>query len=109
MRWHRRLRVHGWSNALFASEGASATLEGAPVAPAARVSTDAASRTVSLLLPAAALGELKSLSGAKVYVTTWDYDGGYRALRPAAQPYGMGGGDDSTPKVMDESVVILLP
>ena len=109
MRWHRRLRVHGWSNALFASEGASATLEGAPVAPAARVSTDTATRTVSLLLPAAALGELKSLSGAKVYVTTWDYDGGYRALRPAAQPYGMGGGDDSTPKVMDESVVILLP
>ena len=52
---------------------------------------------------------MKSLPGAKVYVTTWDYDGGYRALRPAAQPFGMGGGDDTTPKVMDESAVIVLP
>ena len=109
MRWHRRLRVHGWSNALFSSEGASATKEGTVVAPAAVVSTDAASRTVRLVLLPAALGGLKSLAGAKVYVTTWDYDGGYRALRPAAQPYGMGGGDDHTPKVMDDSVVIVLP
>ena len=109
MRWHRRLRVHGWSNALFGSEGATSTHEGTSVAPAALVSADAATRTVSFVLPAAALGGLKSLSGAKVYVTTWDYDGGYRALRPVAQPYGMGGGDDTTPKVMDESVVIVLP
>ena len=109
MHWHRRLRAHGWSNALFGSEGASASGDGTAVVPAALVSTDPASRTVSFVLPAAALGSLKSLSGAKVYITTWDYDGGYRALRAAARPYGMGGGDDSTPKVMDESEVIVLP
>ena len=36
-RWHRRLRVHGWSNALFSHEGASATDEGRPLRPAADV------------------------------------------------------------------------
>ena len=35
MRWHRRLRVHGWSNALFTSEGADASNEGTPAAAAA--------------------------------------------------------------------------
>jgi hypothetical protein len=54
-------------------------------------------------------GRLASLSGAKVYVTTWDYDGGYRALAPQAQPYGMGGGVAGEAKVMDASAVIVLP
>jgi hypothetical protein len=49
------------------------------------------------------------LSGAKIYVTTWDYDGGYRGLAPQAQPYAMGGGAADAPKVMDDSVVIVLP
>ena len=65
MRWHRRLRVAGWSNALFSSEGASATNDGVPVAPAALISTDAPSRTVSLVLPAAALGGLEVAPGGQ--------------------------------------------
>ena len=31
LRWHRRLRVNGWSNALFAGEGADAGNEGRPL------------------------------------------------------------------------------
>jgi hypothetical protein len=65
--------------------------------------------TISLTLPAAALGRLPSLSGAKVYVTTWDYDGGYRPLAALAQPFGVGGGAAGEPKVMDASAVIVLP
>lgn len=87
MRWHLRLRVHGWSNALFGPQGASATQEGTPLTPGAAVQVDAGKRTISLTLPAAALGRLPSLSGAKGLVTTWDYDGGYRALAPEAQPF----------------------
>jgi hypothetical protein len=109
MRWHRRLRLHGWSNALFGAAGASATHEGTPVAAAASVQVDATRNTVRLTLPAAALGRPASLSGAKVWVTTWDYDGGYRALGPQAQPYAMGGASAGSPKVMDSSVVIVLP
>jgi hypothetical protein len=110
MRWHRRLRVHGWSNALFAAEGASASHEGTPTGPAARLSVNHETRTISLMLPAAALGKLKTLSGARLYVTTWDYDGGYRALAAQAQPHAIGGGDPASgARVMDDSAVIVLP
>ena len=109
MRWHRRLRVGGWSNALFDAQGASATVEGRLVTPTASIRVDAASHTVSLVLPSAALGKLATLSGARIYVTTWDYDGGYRALGATAQGYAMGGGGPGQAKVMDDSAVIALP
>jgi hypothetical protein len=109
MRWHLRLRAHGWSNALFSAEGATASHEGTPVTPGAAVSVDVATHTVSFVLPAAALGRLPSLAGTKIYVTTWDYDGGYRSLAPLPQPFAMGGGAAGEPKVMDASTVIVLP
>jgi glycosidase len=109
MRWHLRLRAGGWTNALFRAEGASATNEGLPVTPGAAIRTDPASETVSFTIPASALGRRASLSGARIYVTTWDYDGGYRAIGPQAQPYAMGGGAADAPKVMDASAVIVLP
>jgi len=110
MRWHYRLRAHGWSNALFSSVGASASNEGIPVTPSSTIGVDPAGDTVSFTLPASALGHLRSLSGLKIYVTTWDYDGGYRALMPQAQPMGFGGGDGGVdPLVMDDTAVIVLP
>jgi hypothetical protein len=101
MRWHRRLRVHGWSNALFSDAGASADAEGTPLSPGARVEVDAARHTVHLTLPAAALGRRASLAGARVHITTWDFDGGYRALSPEGGTHRIGGGPADGPKVMD--------
>ncbi len=109
MRWHLRLRAHGWSNALFSHVGATASSEGTPVTPGARIEVNHASRTVSFTWPAAALGSLPSLAGARIYVTTWDYDGGYRALAPQARTHSLGGGEAGEPKVMDASPVIVLP
>ena len=110
LRWHYRLRAHGWSNALFSATGASATNEGMPVAPAPTIDVDAASGTVSLTLPASALGNLRSLSGMRIYVNTWDYDGGYRRLAPTAQAMAFGGGDGAIdPLVMDDAAILTLP
>ena len=108
MRWHRRLRVGGWSNALFSDEGATADREGQPMAQAAALSVDRAARTVHLTLPAAALGRRTSLQGTRILVTTWDYDGGYRPLTAQPGPYAFGGPPGS-PKVMDSSAVLRLP
>ncbi|HEY0503754.1 MAG TPA: alpha-amylase family glycosyl hydrolase [Lysobacter sp.] len=109
MRWNYRLRVHGWSNALFAADGVDARNEGRPVAPAAAVAVDRDAGTVSLVLPAAALGRPATLRGAKVYVTTWDYDGGYRPLQAQAGSATFGGGDgERDPRVMDDSGVLDL-
>lgn len=110
MRWHLRLRAHGWSNALFASDGASGENEGTPLAAAARIDTDRAAGTVTFTIPARALGNPPTLAGARLYVNTWDYDGGYRALRPQAQSASFGGGDGSRdPLVLDDTAVIELP
>jgi len=111
LRWHRRLRVHGWSNVLTADAQASATHEGRPVAPGARVQVDAASRRIRITLPAAATG-VGSLTGARLYLTTWDYDGGYRALAAEPGMFVFGGADPAQtgggPKVMDDLPVIIL-
>jgi glycosidase len=110
MRWHLRARAHGWSNALFGPQGASASSDGATVTPAASIAADAARRTVTFTIPAAALGDAATLSGARIVVTTWDYDGGYRALAREAAAFTIGGGDPARdPKVMDVSAVIRLP
>lgn len=109
MRWHRRLRVHGWSNALFASDGAAAAQEGRAVSPSAQLSVDQKLRTVTFTLPASALGRRASLEGARLYLNTWDYDAGYRGLAPEASGFTFGGGDETRdPRIMDDTPVIRL-
>jgi glycosidase len=108
MRWHYRLRAHGWSNTWFSAAGASAESEGSAVIPTATIATDAGRRSVSFTLPRAALGNPESLSGARLYLNTWDYDGGYRELGPTAGPHRFGGAPPDAPLVMDDSPVIEL-
>ncbi|MBL8514381.1 MAG: hypothetical protein JNJ55_10355, partial [Betaproteobacteria bacterium] len=108
-RWHYRLRTHGWSNALYASDGATSTVEGTPVTPGARLETDARKHAITFTLPAEALGRPKSLKGARLYVTTWDYDGGYRGLQPQPSRYAMSGGDGKVdPLLMDDTPMLEL-
>ncbi|WP_158497847.1 alpha-amylase family glycosyl hydrolase [Pseudoxanthomonas suwonensis] len=107
MRWHYRLRAGGWSNALFSSEGAGAEAEGTPAPVAARLQVDRERGTLTLVLPADAIGRPQTLSGAQLYVTTWDYDGGYRALAPQPGGHIFGGGEAGEPKVMDDLRIIL--
>jgi hypothetical protein len=109
MRWHRRLRVGGWSNVLTAAEDAGPAHEGLPVTPGAQLSVDAASRRIRLLLPAAALGRLPSLAGARVHVTTWDFDAGYRALAPQGGAHAFGGAPADAAKVMDAATLLVAP
>jgi hypothetical protein len=109
MRWHLRLRAHGWSNALFGWAGAGADSEGQVVTPAASIEADAGQRTVRFTIPAAALGDPDTLRGARVWVTTWDYDGGWRALSREGGPFTMGGGDPlRDARLMDSSAVVTL-
>ena len=109
MRWGYRLRANGWSLASFNAPGASDANEGTAAGPSPDIRVDKAARTITFTIPAAALGDRASLDGAKVYVTTWDYDGGYRALAPQPQPAAFGGGDGARdPLVMDATDVIVL-
>ena len=59
---------------------------------------------------AARWGASSRCPASKVYVSTWDYDGGYRPLRPLPGGTGFGGGDGARdPLVMDDTAVITLP
>lgn len=108
MRWHYRLRIGGWSNALFAAEGASAEHEGSPVAAGARIDIDRDADTLRLTLPAAALGHPPTLAGARIHITTWDYDGRYRPLHREPGPHTFGGGDGNRdPLVMDDLRLVI--
>ena len=109
MRWHRRLRAHGWSNALCSSTGAASEADGASTAPSAAIHVDAATSTVIFTLAAGALGNLPSLSGARLYLNTWDYDGGFRPLEPAPAGMRFGGGQAGDPLWMDATPVLVLP
>ncbi|CAN5143968.1 alpha-amylase family glycosyl hydrolase [soil metagenome] len=109
MRWNLRLRAHGWTNALFTAAGASADADGTAASPAPVIAVDQAARTISFTFSPGSLGAA-SLSGAKVYAATWDYDAGFRQL--LAEPAGSrcGGGDGSRdPLVMDDTTVLELP
>ena len=107
MQWHRRLRAHGWSNVLTTPRGASDTDEGTPVTPGATIAVDPAARTITFTVPATALGQPESMEGARLHVTTWDYDGGYRPLAAKAGPMTFGGGEQEGARVMDEVTVSL--
>lgn len=109
MRWHLRLRAHGWSNALFGPEGAGADADGRSITPAAPIDSDPARRTVTFTVPSEALGDPASLSGARLFVATWDWDGGWRALAPEAGTFTVGGGDPTSPRLWSASPVITLP
>ncbi len=103
LRWHYRLRTHGWSNAMYSSIGASASDDGTPNTPGASISVDREKNRLTFLIPAAALGNPHSLQGASIYVSTWDYDGGYRKLSQQGDGHTFGGGDGSRdPLIMDD-------
>ena len=101
MRWDVHARVGGWSNAAFRATGSNATVDGQPLARAPRIDVDADARTITLTFDAGMLGGHPDLAGSRIHVTTWDMDGEYRPLQPEAGANAFGGGDATSPRIMD--------
>ena len=109
MAWHYRWRSHGWSNAFFSAENASANTEGSISSPGVHISVDKDRHSIEFIVPGKAIGNPASLSGIKLYLSTWDYDSNYRELKLKADQQSFGGGKSTDPKIMDDTVVITLP
>jgi hypothetical protein len=102
--------AYGWQNAMYNTNGASATGYGAPVG-APTVSADPASKTVTFTYLKKTFG-VTTWSGVKVYVTSWDFDGikgVFRPLSPAGGQWEMGGGQPTDPLIMDDVPPIAIP
>ncbi|MFY8061416.1 MAG: hypothetical protein ACOVMK_07740, partial [Arenimonas sp.] len=93
----------------FSADGADAASEGQVSSPGAQVVADAGARTLTITIPAKALGNPASLSGIKLYLNTWDYDGSYRGLSPEGGGMLFGGDRADGTKVLDETKVLVLP
>lgn len=110
MLWDYMAIVGGWVNAFYSAEGASATSNGTSAGPTPLVSVDKDAGTVELTFSPQALGDLEDLTGVNIYITTWDYDGGYRQLVELPEQWKFSGGDGAvSPLIMDDVVVTLQP
>lgn len=127
--WSHDMFAYGWgSPAMWSAEGATASKYGALVAGPA-LTIDAPSKTVTFTFDRRSYGAA-SWSGAKVYVTTWDFDGIKAVLRPLTAPGGQwwfgGGGapfdkgncysdtmpptcESLDPKILDDVAPIAIP
>jgi glycosidase len=111
--WNYLAFVEGWNNRLFAATDAGPDAYGAPVTPVATVETDVNAGVVTLRLAGEALGNPATLAGARVYVTTWDWNGvdsEYRRLTEVPQQWTFGGGDGAVdPLILDDTDIIMVP
>ncbi|MGH1366414.1 MAG: alpha-amylase family glycosyl hydrolase [Calditrichia bacterium] len=103
----------GWVNILFSAKEATGQINGTLVTPAPDVQVDEAERTITLLYSPDALGNPETLSGGKVYITTWDgagSEGFHRALTPEGAAFEFGGGDGRTdPLILDDTMILEIP
>lgn len=100
-------RIHGFGNEAFGPDGAAADRFGPTLQPVPQIAASVPARSVTLSFAQVLLGG-PSLSGGKVYVTTWDYDGlngMYRDLRATPGGFEYGGGEPTDPKLMDTLLI----
>jgi hypothetical protein len=71
---------------------------------------DSKTGEIKLRFDASLFGKTKEIAGAKLYITTWDYDGVgglYRAISPEGGQYTMTGEDPSAPLIMDDLLMTI--
>ncbi len=109
--WNRKVFFGGWDNAAYSADGATLAANGPAVSPAGKIVVDKAKNQIVYTLSSVVLGAPKTLSGLKIYVSTWDYDGlesANRHLTPEGGEYLYTGPSDGA-LVMDDTAIITVP
>ncbi|KLO21551.1 hypothetical protein X275_08805 [Marinitoga sp. 1197] len=78
-----------------------------PFTPVPTIKVNKQLATISFTIPLSVL-ETDNLSGWKIYITTYDYDGIESVLRPLTPEGGQwafGGGQPTDPKIMDDILI----
>jgi glycosidase len=108
--WDRMHFGYGWENRLHTPEGATETSPGAALIAAPVVKVDANAGTIRFEYPAGAFS-VSDFEGAKIWVTTWDYDGvdnKYRDLAPGGGQWMMSGPEGGQ-RIMDQVGPVTVP
>ncbi len=108
--WNLNQFTYGWNNAMYTTQGASASAYGTSTIPPV-VFADQASKVVTFSYNRTNYG-LSTWAGVKIYIGTWDFDGiggNFRPLSPTGGQWDFGGGQPTDPLILDEVGPITLP
>jgi glycosidase len=112
LKWNYMMFLAGWTNLVYSSKGSSTNNFGKPVNPSPKIFVNKKNRTIDVLISAKTLAYPKDISGTKLYISTWDYDGmesKYRPLLKEPEAFAFGGGSKKDPYVMDDTNVVFVP
>lgn len=108
--WDLMASVDGWSNAVYRAKDSGPEAFGTAASPAPTIKVDPDSGAIKLRFDASLFGKTRDIAGAKLYITTWDYDGVgglYRAIKPEGGQYSMKGADPDAPLIMDDVLLTI--
>ncbi|ONN27497.1 alpha-amylase [Thermosipho affectus] len=100
--WDYEIFVTGWSSALYSSKGANKNKFGMQIGSPEVIVDDG---WIKIIVKGDNLGNPKSYSGWKIYLTSWDYDGissRFRPIESEPKAYIFGGGNENAAYIMDD-------
>jgi glycosidase len=110
--WNYVAYLAGWHNVLYISDNATDTSFGTIVTPTPTLAADKMNNTITIQFSSDALGNPKTLEGAKIYITTWDNngsEGGHRGISNDGGPFEYGGYAAEKPSlIIDDTKVITI-
>jgi len=110
--WNYVAYLAGWHNVLYNAKNSSKDSFGTIVTPTPTVIANKENNTITIQFSPNALGNPKTLEGAKIYITTWDNngsEGGHRGISKDGGPFEFGGSDAEKPSlIIDDTQVITI-
>jgi len=107
MDWNYEIYATGWGITFHNTTNATEDRLGEGVTPSPDSDVNKQLGEITFSIPYETLNT-EDLSGWKIYVTTYDYDGieaVLRPLKPEAEQWAFGGGDENSPKIMDDLII----
>ncbi len=110
--WNYVAYLAGWHSILYNAKNSTKDSFGTIVTPTPTVIVDKEKNSITIQFSPEALGNPKTLEGAKIYITTWDNYGseaGHRVVTKGGGPFDVGGSDIPNPTlILDDTEVITI-
>ncbi len=106
--WQLGHFLFGWGNSIFSAKQADAQQAPTKLGAAPSIEVDADKGVVRIRYDGRALG-VQSWQESLIYLSTWDKsgEGALRGFSAQPAPWSFSGGDDRSPKVMDDVLIKL--